>query len=421
MKHADVLVVGSGPAGLAAAAHLAETGLRVVGVSPDAVTENPNASWPNTYGVWVDEVAPLGYAPFLAHVWNDVVGNFGRGEVALNRSYGRFDNPALREHFLGRGEKAGVVWQQGFATGVEHGKEGSSLTTTHDRKDGHTYSARLIIDSSGHFPKLVSRPSGKSSRNPAFQTAYGVLGRFSAPPVKPGQMLLMDFQDDFLRPDERATPTFLYAMDMGDGLFFVEETSLAHRPGLAMDVLKDRLERRLAHMGIQTVEVLEEENCRFPMNVPLPDLTQRTVGFGGAASMVHPAAGYLMASTLRRAPELASAISDALGQPDTSPEQAAAAAWATLWPKDRLRVRELYLFGLESLLTLDSTRTKEHFDAFFQLPPQLWHGYHSGTLRASGVIRTMAATFNYASNHVRAAHIRNSFGLKGVHLLRALR
>ncbi len=405
---ADVLVVGSGPAGLAAAAHLGETGLRVVGISPD-----PEAGWPNTYGVWVDEVAPLGYEPFLAHVWHDVVGNFGRGEVALNRSYGRFDNPALREHLLGRGEKAGVAWQQGLVAEVEHGEAGSSLTTT----DGHTYAARLIIDSSGHFPKFVSRPRG----NPAYQTAYGVLGRFSTPPVKPGQMLLMDFQDDFLRPEERAIPTFLYAMAMGDGLFFVEETSLAHRPGLSMDVLRGRLERRLAHMGIQIAEGLEEEHCRFPMNVPLPDLTQRTVGFGGAASMVHPASGYLMASTLRRAPELASAISNALAQSGASPERAAAAAWGALWPKDRLRARELYLFGLESLLTLDGTQTKDHFSAFFQLPPHLWHSYHSGTLTAAGVVRTMASTFKYATYSVRTAHIRNSFGPKGIHLLRALR
>ncbi len=413
---ADVLIVGSGPAGLAAAAHLGETGLRVVGVSPDAVMDS-STGWPNTYGVWVDEVAPLGYAPFLAHVWHDVVGNFGRGEVALNRSYGRFNNPALREYFLARGEKAGVVWHQGFAAKVEAGKEGSSLTVISNQTGAHTYSARLVIDSSGHFPKLVSRPSG----NPAFQTAYGVLGRFSAPPVKPGQVLLMDFQDDFLRPEERVTPTFLYAMDMENGLFFVEETSLAHRPGLSVDILKGRLERRLAHMGIQTTEVLERENCRFPVNVPLPDLTQRTVGFGGAASLVHPASGYLMATTLRRAPELARAISSSLGQPNTSPEQAAAAAWETLWPRGRVQARELYLFGLEALLTLDSTQLQGFFSAFFKLSPELWQGYLSGTHRAGGVARTMTAMFQYAPNSVRLPLMRASFGHNGVHLLRALR
>ena len=408
MTQADVVVVGSGPAGLAAAAHLAETGLRVVGVSA-----NPDAGWPNTYGVWLDEVAPLGYAPFLAHVWHDVVGHFGRGEVALNRSYGRFDNAAFREHFLVRGEQAGVVWQQGLVTEVKHSKEASSLTTT----DGHTYKARLIIDSSGHFPKLVARPPG----NPAFQTAYGVLGRFSAPPVKPGQMLLMDFQDDFLRPDERRKPTFLYAMDMGDGLFFVEETSLAHRPGLGMDVLRGRLERRLTHMGVQLTEVLECEHCRFPMDVPLPDLTQRTVGFGGAASMVHPASGYLLASTLRRAPELAASIAQALEERDASPQRAAEAAWGTLWPKERVRARELYLFGLEALLTLENTQLKDFFSAFFKLSPKLWQGYLSGTQTAGGVARTMTAMFQHAPTGVQLPLMRASFGSNAVHLLRALR
>ena len=403
---ADVLIVGSGPAGLAAAAHLGEAGLRVVGVSPD-----PDAAWPNTYGVWVDEVAPLGYEPFFAHTWHDTVGNFGRGEVTLGRMYGRFDNAALRGHLSARAVKAGVVWHRGLVAEVKHGAD-SSLTTT----EGHTYSARLVIDSSGHFPKLVARPPS----SPAFQTAYGVLGRFSAPPVKPGQMLLMDFQDEFLTLAERSTPTFLYAMDLGGGLFFAEETSLAHRPGLGMDILQGRLERRLAHYGICITEVLEEERCRFPMNVPLPDLTQRTVGFGGAAGMVHPAAGYLMASTLRRAPELASAVAQALGQ-DASPEQLAAAAWGALWPKERLRARELYLFGLESLLSLSSSQLKDFFGAFFKLSPRLWQGYLSGTHGAGGVAKTMTAMFQHAPNSVRLPLLRAAFGPTSTHLIRALR
>ena len=74
------------------------------------------------------------------------------------------------------------------------------------------------------------------------------------------------------------------------------------------------------------------------MNVPLPDLTQRVVGFGGAASMVHPASGYLIASVLRRAPELASAVAQVLGR-DALPEEGAAAAWRALWPKEQVRAQ----------------------------------------------------------------------------------
>ena len=351
----DVLVVGSGPAGLALAASLGETGLRVVGVAPD-----PHASWPNTYGVWLDEIEPLGYAPYLAHIWRGTVANFGHGEIALGRTYGHFDNAALQKHFLERGERAGVRWRRGTATHVEHGAEGSSLHTI----DGHRYPACLIVDTTGHAAKLVTRPPG----TPAFQTAFGILGRFSAPPVAPGQMLLMDFQDDFLSPAERRTPTFLYAMDLGDGLYLVEETSLAHRPGLDMAVLENRLHRRLASYGVSVIETCELERVRFPMNLTLPDLTQRVVGFGGAASMVQPVSGYLLASVLRRAPELAQGIARVLGE-GAPPEEVARAAWRALWPKKRVRERELYLFGLEALLALDSPHTQDFFTAFFKLPP----------------------------------------------------
>ena len=405
---ADVVVVGAGPAGLALAASLGETGLRVVGLAPD-----PRAPWPNTYGVWLDEVEPLGYAPYLAHSWTDVVAHFGRGELPLGRTYAHFDNAALQHQFLKRCERTGVRWLRGTAARAEHTVGGSSLHTT----DGYAYSAHLVIDTTGHAAGLVTRPPG----NPAFQTAFGVLGRFSAPPVAPGQMLLMDFQDGFLSPTERLTPTFLYAMDLGDGLYLAEETSLAHRPGLGMAVLEDRLQRRLAAYGLRLTQTVDVEHVRFPMNLTLPDLTQRVVGFGGAASMVQPASGYLLASVLRRAPGLAQTVSGALGEPGASPEKAAATAWRALWPKDRLRERELYLFGLETLLTFSSSQTQEHFSAFFKLPPHLWHGYLSGTLGAAGVARTMTATFRHAPNSLRASLVRAALGPKGGHLLRVFR
>ena len=37
----------------------------------------------------------------------------------------------------------------------------------------------------------------------------------------------------------------------------------------------------------------------FPMNLPLPIKKQFVLGFGGAASMVHPASGYMIGSLLK--------------------------------------------------------------------------------------------------------------------------
>ena len=39
-------------------------------------------------------------------------------------------------------------------------------------------------------------------------------------------------------------------MDLGDGVFFVEETSLALAPGVPYDVLKQRLQQRLDRRGV---------------------------------------------------------------------------------------------------------------------------------------------------------------------------
>ena len=89
-------------------------------------------------------------------------------------------------------------------------------------------------------------------------------------------------------------------MDLGNGVFFVEETSLALAPGVPYDVLKQRLQQRLDQRGVQITEVIHEEFCLFPMNLPLPDRNvSLMLAFGGAASMVHPASGYMVGSLLR--------------------------------------------------------------------------------------------------------------------------
>jgi len=55
----DILVVGAGPAGLSATDALARQGLRVGCIAP---SQPPR--WPNTYGVWLDELRDPGLAGF---------------------------------------------------------------------------------------------------------------------------------------------------------------------------------------------------------------------------------------------------------------------------------------------------------------------------------------------------------------------
>ncbi len=402
----DVLVVGAGPSSLLLAAELSGAGLGVACLAPDGVVP-----WPNSYGVWTDEVAALGYVNFtqtwsapLVYIGNRG-GHQGEQEVGLERSYGRLDNAKLQARTLKRCERGEVQFLRGHAAEVAHTSSHSEVRC----REGQRHRARLVIDASGHFPALVERPRASQI---AFQAAYGVTGYFSAPPIPAGQMVLMDFRDAHLSDAERKEPTFLYAMDLGGGLYFVEETSLVRRPGMSLDVLQKRLYRRLAHRGVTVKETTEAERCLFPMGLPLPDLSQRVVGFGGAASMVHPASGYMMASVLNTAPTLAKTVAQALGRGDVT--GVSNLAWNTLWSASKVRQRSLYLFGLEAQLKLDGAQLRSFLAAFFELPAPLWQGYLSGTLSVKDQAETMARLFAHAPNAVRFPLTRTAFGHSGL-------
>ena len=388
----DALVIGAGPAGLSLAAALGQEGLAVQGLAATDV-ENP---WPNTYGIWVDETEALGLSSFLKHRWQDCVVHVNRRQVSLGRDYGLFDNQRLQTHWLNQTKVHQTQWHQGKAVQIHHGHTYSTVTT----ESGQQFQTRLVIDASGHNPAFVRRPKSMAV---AYQAAYGVVGRFSQPPIPPGQMVLMDYRDDHLTAEERAKPpTFLYAMDLGDGVFFVEETSLAHSPAVSLAVLEKRLYQRLAHRQVKVTEVHHAERCLFPMNLPLPDLTQPVLGFGGAASMVHPASGYMVGALLRRGPALARDLAQILRErPDQSPLQVAQAGWQALWPPERLRKYYLYLFGLENLMDFDGPRLNRFFETFFSLSTPQWAGFLADTLSFPELISAMLVLFGKAPNDVR--------------------
>lgn len=387
----DVLVIGAGPAGLSLAAELGRRGLSVQGLS----LTDPADPLPNTYGIWVDELEDIGHTEWLSHRWKNCVVEVRGRTLPLHREYGLIDRQLVQTHWLTTAEKHGVQWRRGAVAQCHTTAQGTELIT----QAGDTLSARLVVDATGHQPVLVQR---RAKADVAYQAAYGIVGRFSNPPIEAQQMVLMDFQDDHLPEPERQTfPTFLYAMDLGDGCYFVEETSLAHHPAIPMDTLKQRLHQRLRHRGVEVTEIHHEEHCLFPMNLPLPDLSQPVVGFGGAASMVHPASGYLFGALLRRGPILASAIVDALNQPNLTTPQVAQRAWNALWPQDRLRKHYLYLFGLENLMDFSPTQINHFFEAFFQLETEDWSGFLADGLSLPQVVQSMLGLFGQASNDVR--------------------
>ncbi|CAI6007204.1 unnamed protein product, partial [Closterium sp. NIES-65] len=121
----------------------------------------------------------------------------------------------------------------------------------------------------------------------------------------------------------------------------------------------------------------------IPVGGSLPLTTQQHLGFGAAASMIHPATGYSITRSLTEAPHYATALAAALRSPSRTSLEAATQgrlvlgavelwgyrAWDHLWSAERKRQQSFMIFGLELILQLDAPATRDFFNAFFKLPP----------------------------------------------------
>ena len=95
--------MGAGPAALCIVAELVQQGLQVKALASHA----PDQPWPNTYGIWAEEVESLGMASLLGHRWSNTVSYFGNGvdadshiPVQHHFDYGLFDQAALQKALL---------------------------------------------------------------------------------------------------------------------------------------------------------------------------------------------------------------------------------------------------------------------------------------------------------------------------------
>ena len=162
-------------------------------------------------------------------------------------------------------------------------------------------------------------------------------------------------------------------------------------------------------MGVAVEEVHEEERCLFPMNLPMPYRDQPVLGYGGAASMVHPASGYQVGAALTRAGAVAAALRRALEDANFPPAALARIGWDAVWPPARLRNHYLYLFGLQNVLRFDVPQTQAFFRTFFDLPDPQWRGYLSNTLTTPQLMATMMALFQRAPGSVRKTLAQSAF------------
>ena len=388
MEILDILILGSGPAALCLASELAKQNLSVKGIS----TKSPYEKWENTYGIWASELEELGLASLLSHRWSETLSYFGDGlNMKGNKptkhfyDYGLINQEAFQNELLKSCK--GIQWLNETAKLIKSENKISEVICF----SGLTLKARLVIDASGHNSKFIKRPLLEEV---AQQAAYGIVGKFSSPPVKKDQFVLMDFRSDHLNDEELlSSPSFLYAMDLGNETYFVEETSLASYPALSQAHLKKRLLSRLSNKGIKVNEIFHEENCLFPMNMPLPYKNQSVLGFGGSASMVHPASGYMIGSLLRRAPLLAEKLAIFLKDSNYSSIELATRGWSVLWPYELAQRHKLYQYGLRRLMSFDESRLRSFFYNFFKLSTKEWVGFLTNTLPLPKLIYVMSKMF----------------------------
>lgn len=407
----DVAIIGAGPAGAWLAAELGERGLRVA-----ILCDRWPKTWHPTYSVWLDTLS-CALKECVHTTFHDpcfITANASK--VPLKRSYARLDNQALQALILKRTQKCDVSFIQGRVTHMAQEPFLSALTYTH-HGSLHTIKAACVVDATGHsatFTKRVGR------YNPGFQTAYGV----TLPDVPKGvlgnsDMVLMDFSMPSI--PEHTTPTFLYAMRLPDGHTFFEETALVGRPQVSFEVLKLLLSKRLSLRGFcfDDAQVVGVERCWIPMGLALPDFNQRTLAFGGAASMVHPATGYQMSRVFLWAPAFADSIASGV-RSGRSPELVAKHAWQALWTPERVRRRMLYLYGMEVLLSCDMCQMNDFFSTFFALPTASWSGYVDGTLSHKNLAAVMMRIFGESTLSTRLKLVRPALGHSCAHLWRAL-
>ncbi|KOV79324.1 lycopene cyclase family protein [Nocardia sp. NRRL S-836] len=177
--------------------------------------------------------------------------------------------------------------------------------------------------------------------------------------------------------DWRGGDTFLYTVPLGGNQVLVEETCLARRPGMPLAELRERLDAR-------QLPGVREERVRFPLDAP-----RQKNAFGAAAGFIHPATGYSVATSLALAPRVAAAI------------KAGEDPWQVIWSRKARAVHALRRFGLESLLRMDAEQTRDFFEVFFRLPPELQRAYLSGREDLAGTTAAMLALFRAAPARLR--------------------
>lgn len=323
-EECDVLVLGSGPAARAIAYLLSAPNNKLDILLADS---NYDKKWPPNYGVWEDEWQAICNAyqqefnrmdiandKCIDRRWSVTDCYFGGSfdipttqRFRIDRPYLRIDKDYLQQALSPKKDnnsdqgwyrvlKANHISQAinvnvySPPLSLVHDDTGSTiqLLPSNDKDEAAATTdklinvrAKLIVDCTGHETKLVLKDTRVKSIPPGFQIAYGCLVKVNTTlpsytdtqigPYDKEAMTLFDYRTDHFQNDvelqkAQMAPTFMYAMPLKDNRIFFEETSLVARPAISFQECKDRTETRLKHLGIEVIDIKEEEFCYIVSN-----------------------------------------------------------------------------------------------------------------------------------------------------------
>ena len=358
----DIVVAGDGPAAAAVVAAARRRDLDVIAVGP-------STGWAHTYGMWRDEAAELPDTCFAQVTPQSIVS--ARTERTLERPYGIVDNRALRSHLgLEAVRRHGRVLRQ-----VDAG----DFAVAH-LDDGDELAGRWLVDATG------------AAESAAWQTAYGVVvneSDLARAGITTAGASVMSWLDGGV------PASFVYAVPVAGG-WLVEATSIAARPAIDPQRLRHVLIGVLGEASVVAAEALgRTETVRIPMGgQPIPEPGGRIVPFGAGGGLAHPATGYSLAASLAMADIAADAIAA-----DRDPI-------AAMWTPTVRRTRALHELGLDMLLTLDRDGLIDFFEAFVDLPVDLWADYLRVDTPDDRVMAAMRAVFRGSPWSVRRRLLR---------------
>ena len=342
----QVVIIGAGPSGMALAHQCIVQNIDFICLDPRV-----HDDWPQVFGVWHDEFSQAGFGDAIFHRrWQNAAVYLDDGrKIDIARGYAWVNGPQLKRQIIAQRPEA---FMQRRMRSVAADAQGYTLTLD----DGAQIQAKRVIDCRG-----FSKHNDSAGHLPcnSYQSAFGLLAEVDAHPFDTDAVVLMDWR----RPTRRDhnVPAFLFSLPVSPSLAFFEETVLAWPSPVAMPELKERLQQRLAAMGIAVKSIVGEERCLLPLDLATPKNAEGMI-YGAAAGLVHPHTGYHFTRGFLQAPAMVSRLKKDLGKP----RRAAEKSWRrTLWRPSYKILQYLRLVNLHLMEALPTDGISRFFEAFF--------------------------------------------------------